>query len=413
MRHHTVYNKSLNAQLRCVKKTDRILAVAAALAFAPWLFAHTLFRLIKGKKIVDRVTLHSAAGDGVPALLLHDQVNLSRLPLLLNVIKGELALVGYRARTEQEPAAAGTETLNPGMFSLFELRRISGIDFIDEEACNLEYADKQGFKTDAAIIGKSLLAGLLYSGGKTLKDVDSFTIFGVNIANISMENALSVINKHVTHRHRATVFFANAHTLNLAYNNSELRSQLNQADYMLPDGSGIEMACRRNGIRRKGNVNGTDMLPLLCEQLAQHGQRLFMLGGEDGIADAAMQAMLKQQPHLRSAGTQHGYFDKQHCQDIVDKINDSGADVLLVGMGQPLQEQWILAHREQLNSPVVIAVGGLFDFYAEKVSRAPLWLRELGMEWIWRLLQEPGRMWKRYIIGNPLFLLRLRQASQS
>jgi len=82
-------------------------------------------------------------------------------------------------------------------------------------------------------------------------------------------------------------------------------------------------------------------------------------------------------------------------------------------MGQPLQEQWILAHREQLNSPVVIAVGGLFDFYAEKVSRAPLWLRELGMEWIWRLLQEPGRMWKRYIIGNPLFLLRLRQASQS
>ena len=413
MRHHTAYNKSLNARPRCVKKTDRILAVAAAFAFAPWLFVHTLFRLIKGKKIVDRVTLHSAAGDGVPALLLHDQVNLSRLPLLLNVIKGELALVGYRARTEQEPAAAGTEALNPGMFSLFELRRISGINFIDEEACNLEYADKQGFKTDAAIIGKSLLAGLLYSGGTTLKDVDSFTIFGVNIANISMENALSVINKHVTHRYRATVFFANAHTLNLAYNDSELRSQLNQADYMLPDGSGIEMACRRNGIRRKGNVNGTDMLPLLCEQLAQQGQRLFMLGGEEGIADAAMQAMLKQQPHLQSAGTQHGYFDKQHCQDIVDKINDSGADVLLVGMGQPLQEQWILAHREQLNSPVVIAVGGLFDFYAEKVSRAPLWLRELGMEWIWRLLQEPGRMWKRYIIGNPLFLLRLRQASQS
>jgi exopolysaccharide biosynthesis WecB/TagA/CpsF family protein len=135
-----------------------------------------------------------------------------------------------------------------------------------------------------------------------------------------------------------------------------------------------------------------------------------MLGGEEGIAKSAIANMKKRFPTLRIAGTHNGFFDKSNCADVIADINHSQADIVLVGMGQPLQEQWVAEYRDQLETPVVMAVGGLFDFYAEKVSRAPLWLRELGMEWTWRLIQEPGRMWKRYIIGNPLFLLRIRRA---
>jgi exopolysaccharide biosynthesis WecB/TagA/CpsF family protein len=151
------------------------------------------------------------------------------------------------------------------------------------------------------------------------------------------------------------------------------------------------------------------MLPLLCEQLAANGKSIYMLGGEEGIAQSAMANMKTRYPNLRVAGTQNGFFDKNNCADVIADINLSQADIVLVGMGQPLQEQWVAEHRDQLDTPVVMAVGGLFDFYAEKVSRAPLWLRELGMEWTWRLIQEPNRMWKRYIIGNPLFLLRVRR----
>ncbi|WP_372764181.1 WecB/TagA/CpsF family glycosyltransferase, partial [Litorivivens sp.] len=206
-------------------------------------------------------------------------------------------------------------------------------------------------------------------------------------------------------------FFANAHTLNLSYEDASFRDTLNNVDVLLPDGSGIEVACRRQGVRRKGNINGTDMLPLLCNTLAEKGGSVFFLGGEEGIASTAAQNLQKRTPGLHVAGTLNGFFDKDNCDDVIAQINAAQPDVLLVGMGQPLQERWVAQNRHRLDVPVVMAVGGLFDFYAEKVSRAPVWLRELGLEWTWRLLQEPGRMWKRYVIGNPLFLLRIRRAT--
>ncbi|WP_373096453.1 WecB/TagA/CpsF family glycosyltransferase [Zhongshania sp.] len=349
------------------------------------------------------------------AKTLHKRSKIHRAPLLWNILRGDIRLVGTRLLRIDDAIAADQEksqfAVKPGLFSLFELRRISGLEFIDEKTCNTEFAQNGGLKQRVAIVIKSLLAGMLYGNTKDLRNTPTFKVFGVEINNVTMNDALATIADSITKRAQKTVFFANAHTLNLAYENANFRELLNKVDYLLPDGSGIEVACRHAGIRRKGNINGTDMLPLLCEQLAASGKSIYMLGGEEGIAKSAMANMKKRYPALRVAGTKNGFFDKNSCADVVADINQSQADIVLVGMGQPLQEQWVAEYRDQLETPVVMAVGGLFDFYAEKVSRAPLWLRELGMEWTWRLIQEPGRMWKRYIIGNPLFLIRLRRST--
>ncbi|HNW79296.1 MAG TPA: WecB/TagA/CpsF family glycosyltransferase, partial [Candidatus Competibacteraceae bacterium] len=118
-------------------------------------------------------------------------------------------------------------------------------------------------------------------------------------------------------------------------------------------------------------------------------------------------------PGLVIAGTQHGYFSPAEEGEIIARINASGAGVLLVAFGVPRQELWLAEHHEVLLPPVRMGVGGLFDFYSGRIPRAPLWLREIGLEWVWRLIQEPGRMWRRYILGNPLFLYRVwKQARQ-
>ncbi len=387
---------------------ERLVAAISLLFVSPLLALHALKQRAGGKPVLQTEDMIHANGKIFKAYTLSDRATLSRAPLLWNTLRGDIALVGTRLRASNSPLAQ-QECYQPGMFSLFELRRISGLDFIDEQQCNAEFAANNGLRQRAAIIIKSLLAGSLYRNNAPLRDCESFQIFGVRIDNFSMDKTLASVARDIFNDAGTSYLFANTHTLNQAYGDANYRRTLNNADYLLPDGSGIEIACRRSGVQRKGNINGTDMLPLLCEQMARKNQRLFMLGGEAGIAEKAMKNMQARVPSLISAGCADGFFDKTDCSDIIARINRSGADVLLVGLGQPLQEQWLAAHRDQIDIPVAMAVGGLFDFYADKVSRAPLWLRELGMEWVWRLKEEPSRMWKRYIVGNPLFLLRLRR----
>ena len=158
-------------------------------------------------------------------------------------------------------------------------------------------------------------------------------------------------------------------------------------------------------------VDGTDLFPRLCERAADERLALYLLGARPSVAAAAAEAMRAKHPHLEIAGTHHGYFDSRHTSTIVNDINTSGAHILLVAMGAPRQDLWLAAHREELRTPILMGVGGLFDFYSGNIRRAPMWMREIGLEWVWRLLQEPGRMWRRYLIGNPLFLYRVWRES--
>jgi N-acetylglucosaminyldiphosphoundecaprenol N-acetyl-beta-D-mannosaminyltransferase len=139
-------------------------------------------------------------------------------------------------------------------------------------------------------------------------------------------------------------------------------------------------------------------------------QAIYLLGGRDGIAEAVSEWMRIHHPNVRVAGTHSGYFPARETVEVVRNIRKSEAAILLVAFGAPLQDFWIKEHVGATGVRVAIGVGGLFDFYSGRIPRAAQWLREMGLEWVYRLIQEPGRMWKRYLVGNGVFLSRvLRQ----
>ncbi|MGH1466402.1 MAG: WecB/TagA/CpsF family glycosyltransferase [Cognatishimia sp.] len=205
---------------------------------------------------------------------------------------------------------------------------------------------------------------------------------------------------------RRSVFFLNAHCANIAAKDPHYAAALSRADMVLPDGIGIKLATRLSGQTLVENLNGTDLVPDLMHRAADQGLRVFLLGGKPGTAEAAARGICAKVPGLQIAGTRDGYEGARNQTAAIEEINQSGADILLVAMGVPLQENWIDTHFEALAPRIALAVGGLFDFWAGNVKRAPKLIRKAQMEWAWRLAMEPRRMAKRYLVGNCTFMLR-------
>lgn len=244
--------------------------------------------------------------------------------------------------------------------------------------------------------------------------METIKIFDLEIANVTLARAVEIIDQALVARSPTRVYFVNADCLNTSIRDKKYRDILNEAEYVFGDGFGVRIASRMIGTPIVDNVNGTDMLPLLCELCSRKGHSLYLLGAKPGIGAKAKERLEAQYDGLDIRGSRDGYFDiESQSDEIIDDINDSQADILLVAFGAPLQEKWIYAHHQHLNCPVKIGVGGLFDFYSGTKPRAPLWVRRLGFEWFHRLLHDPRRLWRRYIIGNPLFLLRLLRQSMA
>ena len=235
---------------------------------------------------------------------------------------------------------------------------------------------------------------------------ERFQILGIDIDNASMKEALHEIFSAVVSGNKASFAFVNADCLNIVHGNLAYDYVLGRQKAVFADGSGVRVAARMQGKHFRENVNGTDMFPLLCEQAAERGASIFLLGGREGVAAKAAKTMQDAYPGLKIAGTRHGFFLPEEEPDCIQQINDSQADILLVAFGVPRQEFWIDRNRYWLTPSVCIGVGGLFDFYSGRIPRAPLFLRRYGCEWMWRLAQEPSRLWRRYVIGNPLLILR-------
>jgi len=240
--------------------------------------------------------------------------------------------------------------------------------------------------------------------------MQQFSVLGVRIHNVTCRQAIAMIEDVIDHRNdrASSVFFVNAHTLNLAATDPTYRAILNAGDFVFADGTGVRWAGRLQGVRVLENLPGTDLIPSLFQATADRGHSYFLLGGDATTVEAAAEFAQRTFPGWKLLGCHHGYLaDDALSAAIVDKINSAKPEVLLVGMGNPLQEQWIHRHLSELHAPVCMGVGGLFDFWAGNVSRSPRWLRRLGHEWLWRLLQEPRAKARRYLIGNPLFVLRV------
>ena len=243
----------------------------------------------------------------------------------------------------------------------------------------------------------------------------TFNIFNVNIHRLEFSESVAwILTKTFTQTHKnmakTNCHFVNADCLNTAYKNSNYRHILNNTDRVFADGSGVRLACKLKHLPTPENINGTDLFPALCEAASKHYKnqlKVFLLGGKPKVAENMRQKMSEKFPNVEFVGQHHGYFNTQECDHIIDEINASKANLLLVGMGAPYQETWIHQYRKSINSNVCMGVGGLFDYYSGNIPRAPLWLRKIGCEWVWRLMNEPKRLAKRYLIGNVLFVMRV------
>jgi exopolysaccharide biosynthesis WecB/TagA/CpsF family protein len=229
-------------------------------------------------------------------------------------------------------------------------------------------------------------------------------LFGISLVNARLQAIAAELADRAAADVMTTVSFINAHCANVLRRDPAYRAAIRASDMVLPDGSGVRIAARMMGEPMGDNLNGTDLFPELCNHAAERGVSIFLLGGHPGVARACGTAMAARNPGLCIAGSADGYFDAAATDRLIHAINASGAGILLVGMGVPTQEKWIAAHRSRISVPVVLAVGGLFDYYAGRIPRAPLALRRIGCEWVWRLLQEPHRLAGRYVVGNAAFL---------
>lgn len=390
-------------------------ALILIVLLSPLIAARSLVALVRTGRILARTPLVGRFRERFERLSFADSAPGESLPVLLNVLRGDLSFTGPRPLRPEEteglpPAAEVRFEVRPGLVSPYAIRRRSRIAHEGEFETDREFYYSQTVKGDLALLARSVPARWIGSAqpGDAPPELD---FFGIRVVNTTMDEAVQWILDRAREEGRHDLAFVNPDCLNIACRHPEYHSVLRSAERVLPDGIGLNVGCRLMGTSLLANVNGTDLFPRLCERAAAEGLPLFLLGARPGVAAAAGEEMVRRYPELRIAGSQDGYFHPDEEEAVIDRINSSGARVLLVAFGAPRQELWLASRGDRLTPPVRMGVGGLLDFYSGRIPRAPLWMREIGLEWTWRLLQEPGRMWRRYVVGNPLFLYRVwRQA---
>lgn len=332
---------------------------------------------------------------------------LSWYPSLRNIIGGELSFLGPRPVPVEEMypsdmACAERFTVRPGLLGLAWLRQRSRTGWDGELAADLEYVRNRGFISE---LGIWLRLGFALILGDWRPSPPTSDILGFTVNNVTMANAVGTIREAASGSGPRHVAFLNAHYANVAHRNPAYREALGQADLLLPDGSGVAVAGKILGTPIRENVNGTDLFPRLCQVLGRDRRSLLLIGGRPGVATAVGHWVSEHYPDVHVCGTEHGY--QNDWRATLKRLSSLRPDVVLVGLGAPLQDLLIRESLWQSPGRVFISVGGLFDFYSGSIPRAPMWLRELGLEWVFRLVQEPRRMWRRYLIGNLLFLARV------
>jgi exopolysaccharide biosynthesis WecB/TagA/CpsF family protein len=390
---------------------DVVLATVVGVALLPLLLVVALFSVIRRRPVLLRRRRVGQHGREFTLLRFGTGLPCAWLPLTWNVVRGQLSWIGPRPLDAEEaaqlPSTSPRFDVPAGVLSRYALRSKLGIAYESEEADDEEFARSVTFRMRVGLMLRAAVARFLGGRRAWWRLAGPVEFFGVPVNDSSMDDAVDWLVEQAVSGAPTRVGFVNPHCLNLAHGDDGYRAVLSSADRVYADGIGIRLACRLLGAQLSANVNGTDMFPRLTESASKRDLSFFLLGARPGVAAATAAAMQERQPGLHIAGVRDGYFGRDDEAAVIDEINASGADILLVAMGAPKQDLWLAANHERLQVPVRIGVGGLFDFYSGRIRRAPVWVREVGFEWFWRLLQEPGRMWRRYVVGNPVFLWRV------
>jgi exopolysaccharide biosynthesis WecB/TagA/CpsF family protein len=235
--------------------------------------------------------------------------------------------------------------------------------------------------------------------------IPTVSVLGIGVCKLTRDDAIRAVDRLAAEGPCRMLAYVNAHTLNLAVRDHELREALNRSALVMNDGLGLDLAAKMRGERFPENLNGTDFTVRLLELAAAKDWGVFLLGGAPGVAEEAAERLHQRVGSLRIVGTCHGYTGESG-ESLAERVKDTGAAMLLVALGSPRQETWIDRNLDATGALIGVGVGAFLDFSAGKVVRAPRWMNALGIEWCFRLLQEPRRLWRRYIVGNPMFLLR-------
>lgn len=234
-------------------------------------------------------------------------------------------------------------------------------------------------------------------------------IMGCQIDLVSLSQALEEIKTLIKHKKPpAQIITINAEILYEAARDSKLRTVINDAQMVTPDGIGVVWAARQLGYKPQGRVTGIELVEAVCQEGANAGWKLFFFGAAPGVAEQAAVTLGQKFPGLKVVGAINGYFAPEDTANIIVSIKESAPDLLLVGLGAPRQEYWINDYKEQLQIPVCIGIGGSFDVIAGLKKRAPAFMIKLNLEWLYRLISEPSRI-KRQLALPKFVLLILKE----
>ncbi len=219
-----------------------------------------------------------------------------------------------------------------------------------------------------------------------------------------MEETIHEVERIITDRKPTQHVVINASKVNLMNEDPKLRKIVNDCPLINADGSSILWAARKLSVPLRERVTGIDLFLNLVKLAAKKGYGIYLFGAKEEVVQKVKTVFLNQYPSLRIVGVRNGYFSESDEPEMVKEMSTSGADMMFVAFSSPMKEYWVNKYLQQLNIPFVMGVGGSFDVVAGVTNRAPKWMQKIGLEWLFRLIQEPRRMWKRYVVGNAQFI---------
>lgn len=236
--------------------------------------------------------------------------------------------------------------------------------------------------------------------------MNRINILNTNIDNCYSKETLGLIKQTIDEQKQLHLVVVNASTIVSMQSDDQLRQSVNESDLINADGQAVVWASKILGKPLKERVAGTDLMISLVEMAHREKYKIFFFGAEEAVVKKVVEKYSKQYSPDIIAGYRNGYFKKEEEQDIAKEIANSGANILFIAISSPTKENFVHKNKELLsNVNFIMGVGGGFDIVSGKIKRAPLWMQNSGMEWFYRFMQEPRRMWKRYLVGNTKFIL--------
>jgi N-acetylglucosaminyldiphosphoundecaprenol N-acetyl-beta-D-mannosaminyltransferase len=239
--------------------------------------------------------------------------------------------------------------------------------------------------------------------------MDKVNVLGVHVADVGQRELEEMIVRTVREGRKDVYAYVNIHAVNLASGDPEFRSFLNGAHVAYCDGEGVRVGARFLRKRLPPRIVMTYWIWDLCSLMEKERLTAYFLGGTEGAVNEAVSEVKRRHPGIALVGWHHGYFEKRgnESRKVIEEINALRPHLLFVGFGMPLQEKWIQENFEAINANAILPSGSMIDYTSGRKRLTPAWMARHGLEWAFRLSQEPGRLWKRYVIGNPLFFYKV------